>query len=168
MIKFERNSFNENWQNLGSVQQFIGKNGTLRILSRNSDRVSLELIREDGGRRVLPASEELSEMLMVDSITIEAVKHCDILRKKSTGYTCVSQVVTVGRVDEDGNFVLTEGGKQLEREAKGVKPKQNPKNRSYKYDYGTKQFDWMDAADDEIRNMDKETDGFWRIANDLD
>jgi hypothetical protein len=42
-------------------------------------------------------------------------------------------------------------------------------------DEGANNMDYMhndnpydDIADDEIRRMDEETDGFWRIANDLD
>jgi hypothetical protein len=88
MIKLKKPDWLKN--NLGKVSERIGVQGLIQIDKIFGNKVFLRLIKEDGSCEVLPASNELSELLIHKELNPMVLKDYDIF-ELTDGYICISQ-----------------------------------------------------------------------------
>jgi len=91
MIEFKKPDWLKN--NLGKVDDRIGKKGSLQIDKISNNKVFIKLINENGSFEILPASNALSQLLINKQVRLIELKEYEIL-ELTDGYVCIGQVIS--------------------------------------------------------------------------
>jgi len=91
MIEFKKPDWLKN--NLGKVNDRIGKKGSIQINKVSNNKVFLKLINENGSFEILPASNAVSQLLITNQVRPIELKEYEIL-ELTDGYVCIGQVIS--------------------------------------------------------------------------